>query len=477
MMKPLYYIPAICILASCSLSKQDATPLHVKAQIYPDYSEVTLPCNIAAPTFIIRDSVSQLSYLQAVFQKGDMQVVVDYEDEDGFCISPDDWHRFTQSACNLSVTIQGYDGDRWVEYDPFTITVSADSIDSYLSYRLIEPGYEVWNEMGIFQRNLTNYDEYAILTNKANDGGCMNCHSFCNRDASMMSLHLRKNSGGTYIVKDGKTEKVSPSPSFVYPSWHPAGRYIAYSQNDTKQMFHTTDRNRIEVFDYRSDIIVYDTESGDVLTTPLIHSPHAFETFPSWSADGKSLYYCSADSVEIPAAYDKVHYSLCRISFDEATGKFGGTVDTIYSAHRQGGSISFPRESPDGKWIMYTHHAYGNFSIWHKDADLWMQPIDNGQTTNLGHSQQPTPITQSPYSDSYHTWSSTGRWVVFSSRREDGLYTRPYIMHWDGKHFSKPSPIPQSSPLHDKKLLKSYNIPEFTTNAFTAKESLTESIR
>ena len=469
-MKLKYFPYSISILlASCSLSHQDATPLKVKAQIYPDYSEVTMPCNIASPTFALCDSISNLSDLQAVFRSGETETVVGCDGENGFCISPDDWHTLTAKAGAISVTIQGYDGSKWVEYDPFSITISADTIDKYLSYRLIEPGYEVWNEMGIYQRNLETYDEEAILTNKANNGGCMNCHSFCNRDASTMSLHLRKNNGGTYIVKNGKTDKLSPSPSFVYPSWHPEGRFIAYSQNDTKQMFHTTDINRIEVFDFRSDVIVYDTQTGDVLTCPQIHSPLSFETFPSWSADGKSLYYCTADSVEIPADYDKAHYSLCRITFDASTGKFGDKVDTIYNVHIHGGSISFPRESPDGKWILYTHHEYGNFSIWHKGADLWMQPTNTQQTS-------PIIKLTSPRADSYHTWSSTGKWVVFSSRRGDGLYTRPYIMHWDGKAFTKPFAVPQSTAIYDKKLLKSYNIPEFTTNAFTAREALREAI-
>ena len=42
---------------------------------------------------------------------------------------------------------------------------------------------------------------------------------------------------------------------------------------------------------------------------------------------------------------------------------------------------------------------------------------------------------------------------------------------------TEPCPIPQETAIHDKKLLKSYNIPEFTTNAFTAKESLKDAIR
>lgn len=31
--------------------------------------------------------------------------------------------------------------------------------------------------------------------------------------------------------------------------------------------------------------------------------------------------------------------------------------------------------------------------------------------------------------ESYHSWSSNSRWFVFSSRRDDGLYTRLYIAH------------------------------------------------
>lgn len=63
--------------------------------------------------------------------------------------------------------------------------------------------------------------------------------------------------------------------------------------------------------------------------------------------------------------------------------------------------------------------------------------------------------------ESYHTWSSSGKWLVFSSRRIDGLYTRPYFTHWnsDGS-FTKPFILPQENPLFYDRYLKSYNIPE-----------------
>ena len=108
---------------------------------------------------------------------------------------------------------------------------------------------------------------------------------------------------------------------------------------------------------------------------------------------------------------------------------------------------------------MYTHHGYGNFSIWHKDADLWMQP-----TTALHPVAEKDIIKlESPRSDSYHSWSSTGKWVVLSTRREDGIYTRLYLAHFnsDGT-FSKPFALPQRDPEFNRKFLFAFNVPEFT---------------
>ena len=68
----------------------------------------------------------------------------------------------------------------------------------------------------------------------------------------------------------------------------------------------------------------------------------------------------------------------------------------------------------------------------------------------------------SPEVESYHSWSSNGKWVIFSTRREDGAYTRLYIAHMekDGT-FSKPFALPQHDPDFNRTFLYSYNIPEF----------------
>ncbi len=415
-----------------------------------------MPCNIAAPTFALADSL-MLDEAHAVFQAGSKTIVVGEQGEEGFCIGIDDWQSLIKEANTVAIRIQGKQNSKWVEYDAFNIYISQDSIDPYLAYRLIEPGYEQWGKMGIYQRNLETYEEEAIITNSQTNGGCMNCHSFCQQNPEKMLFHLRVDFGGTYISNSEKSpltfSHLTPSPSFVYPSWHPSGKYVAFSNNNTKQLFHTTDVNRIEVFDFSSDIIVYDVETGDILSCPQLHSSSAFETFPSWSPDGKTLYFCSADSVLMPDEYEKVKYALCSIGFDASTRTFSETVDTLYN---EGRSVSFPRVSPDGKHLIYTLADYGTFSIWHKDAELYMIDLQSSEA-----SQPHKLMKETGKRASYHSWSSNSRWLIYSSRRDDGLYTRPYIIHIDEQgNCTKPFTLPQKDASFYTYRTKSFNVPE-----------------
>ena len=226
-------------------------------------------------------------------------------------------------------------------------------------------------------------------------------------------------------------------------------------------MFHTTDRNRIEVMDFASDVVVYDVEQHTILKSSLLSTPEAFETFPTFSPDGRTLYFCSADSVSMPGNYDRVHYSLCSIGFDPDSRSFANRIDTLYNVRREGGSVSFPRVSPDGRFLMFTRSHYGNFSIWHREADLYLADLTDG-------SIRPLDSLNSHEVESYHSWSSNGRWVVFSSRRMDGLYTRPYIAYIDEEgNTGKPFVLPQERSDYYTMLMKSYNIPEFITGPVT----------
>jgi dipeptidyl aminopeptidase/acylaminoacyl peptidase len=158
--------------------------------------------------------------------------------------------------------------------------------------------------------------------------------------------------------------------------------------------------------------------------------------------------------VNLPDDYDKVKYSLCSIAFDPASGTFGSKVDTLVSAYKTGKSISFPRTSYDGKYLMFTMSDYGNFSIWHKEADLWLMNLANGTI-------KPLTGVNSDNTESYHSWSSGSHWFVFSSRRIDGLHTRPYIAWLDDNGMTtKPFILPQKDPDFYDDFMSSFNIPE-----------------
>lgn len=428
--------------------------------IFPDYSEVTIPANIAPLHFELTDSCD-CSEAYAYFEVDSKSVKVKASKMQ-MAIRPSDWKKLMEAAKGKAVEVKVVvkKGGAWAAYKPFHLFVSQDPVDPYIAYRLIEPVYEKWNEMGIYQRCIETYKQTPIATNKMNGYNCMNCHSFCMQSPDKMLFHMRKDFGGTFLIDGDNIEKLNTktpqtiSP-LVYPSWHPSGNFVAFSVNTTKQMFHTTDRNRTEVFDYESDVTVYDVKKHEIFTSPLLFSKSTFETFPTFSPDGKTLYYCSADSVKIPDDYEKVRYSLCAITFDPLTRQFGNKVDTLYNARIMGKSVSFPRVSPDGRFLMCTLFNYGNFSIWHREADLYLVDLSNNRITTLD-------ALNSKEAESYHSWSCNSRWVVFSSRRIGGLYTRPFIAHIDkdGKA-SKPFLLPQDDVDSYMRLMKSFNVPEF----------------
>jgi dipeptidyl aminopeptidase/acylaminoacyl peptidase len=106
---------------------------------------------------------------------------------------------------------------------------------------------------------------------------------------------------------------------------------------------------------------------------------------------------------------------------------------------------------------MYTQSDYGNFSIWHREADLYLLDLKTGES-------RPLTEVNSNNTESFHDWSSNSHWFVFSSRRGDGLYTRLYIASIDDKgKVSKPFLLPQKDPRFYDASLYSYNVPEFVT--------------
>lgn len=460
-MKSMNYLYALFLiglagLSACNEALPEAKEAEGQVGMFPDYSGTTIPCNIAPLNFRLKEPAKAIVLLSG----RDVQIRID-ADNGSFRIPQKKWRKLTEASTGDVIQVEIYvcKEKNWFRYAPFSIRVAGEKIDPYLVYRRIAPGYRMWNEMGIYQRNLEDFTETAFLCNKQTNNNCMNCHSFCMQNPDRMLFHQRNMHAGTYILTDGKIEKLETKTeqtisALVYPSWHPSGRYVAFSTNDTKQDFHLSDANRVEVFDNKSDVVVYDVEKHEIVTAPSLFSEANLETFPTFSPDGKRLFFCSAPSQMMPESYRDIKYSLLSIAFDPETRSFGQEVDTLYNAGQKGRSVKFPRVSPDGNRLLYTVSDYGNFSIWHRDADLRMLDLSTLQTDTL-------PGVNSEDVDSYHSWSSDSRWFVFSSRRGDGLYTRPYICYIDpnGKA-GKPFLLPQRDTDYYDMSLFSFNIPE-----------------
>ena len=435
-------------------------------KIYPDYRDVTVPVNIAPLTFEM-DGVSD--EMVARFSVGTHELVCGGEK-----VQPeiDDWKQLLAEAVGRKIEVEVYSrqGDKWTRYRPFGIFVSKDSIDPYISYRLISPSYVAYEELTLNQRCLENYEERVMVDNvlcsTETRGQCVNCHNYQNYDPKRMQFHARQNHGGTVLVYNGSMKKInmrndSIISAGVYPAWHPWLPIIVYSTNHTSQTFHTHHPNKIEVFDSASDLIAYDVEKNEI--TNIENDTTEFEVFPFWAPDGKSVYYCSAH-LEFRDTIDRemetihrareIKYNIYRKSFDPESYTFGPR-QLVFNADSIDKSATLPRISPDGRFLMFTLGRYGVFHIWHHEADLYMMDLTDG-------SVRPMEELNSKDTESYHSWSSNGRWVIFSSRRDDGDFTRPFIAHVDadGKG-SKPFELPQSDPDYHRQFMKSYNIPEF----------------
>ena len=451
----------IVILSACKHKPNNLySAVDQYANIYPVYEGTVIPRNIAPLNFMIREEGSRFIVRFAITGKDSFDISCKGKVQ----IPLQKWKRLLRKYPNeqLSISIFAKQASEWIRYRPLLFTVANEPIDPYIAYRLIEPGYENWGKMGIYQRCLENFDETPVMLNKLTDQSCVNCHSFCNNDPQTMLFHVRKYNAGTLLVKDDEVSKINTKAqgmlsAGVYPRWHPNGRYVAFSVNKTQQVFHSVHTNKIEVFDEASDIVIFDTETNTIFTNSLIHSAQSFETFPEWSPDGRYLYFCSAKARQMPHEYDASRYDLLRIEFDASNGSFGNRVDTLVSSALTGKSVTLARVSPCGKYVVFCMSDYGTFPVWHRETDLYLLDLETGEIRNLSE-------INSNQSDTYHSWSSNGRWMVFSSRRMDGTFTRPYISYFDKEgNFHKPFLLPQKDPLYYDFSMKSFNIPEFIT--------------
>ena len=494
---------ALLLLSSCGhhpAVPAGASEVSVLPPIFPDYCDVTVPCNIAPLNFML--PADEYEACVARFTVGgdlhsvggDLQSPHGQQQTYGngvkVQIPEKEWHAMLDAAKGKSMKVEvwGRKAGGWTAFRPFEIHVAEEPIDGYISYRLIEPTYVAWSYMEIAQRNLATFEESQIFNNEVTcvdreKGQCINCHSYQNYKTDNMLFHVRLSNAGTVIVNDGKVSRVNLKRDYtissgVYPSWHPAAKLIAFSTNKTRQGFHTLNPNKIEVYDEASDLILYDVATDSV--TVVSADPDLLEVYPTWSPDGKYLYYCKTVPLpeemrgkDIRTTYPKIQYNLYRRSFDLSTHGFGDE-ELVYDAASQDKSATLPRISPDGRYLLFAEGHYGCFHSRHEEADIVCLPLSSiaqahsPETDSLGTDSAASSsfpdlslLNSRGHSESYPSWSSNGRWIMCASRRHDGNYSRVFFSYFKDGKAEKAFLLPQEDPEHNTFLLKSYNRPEF----------------
>ena len=458
-------VASLLLLASCAQTHENAEQVDHYPNMYPDYADVTIPVNIAPLNFEIRDkhltNIETILTIEGADANDADNTLTATSNSQNMKFDLDDWKAFLQKAVNKNVKVQIYsksDDGEWTAFKSFKWQVVGDSIDPYLTYRLIEPDYEVWNKIQIRQRCIENWKETILTDYHLQENRCMNCHTFGNQNPNLSMVYVRGEGGGAILNRNGKLRKLNLKTanmvsSSVYYGFDPSGRYVTFSTNIIIPAFHANPDKRLEVYDSKSDVYVADLDNNIIISSPLTSDSTKLETFPTFSSNGRYIYYCVADKKGLKTKNLKgLKYALVRIPFEDRTGTFGSKVDTLYTER----SVCHPKISPDGRYCLFTVADYGTFPIWHPEADLRMLDLQTGKIDSLS-------IVNSQKSDTYHSWSHSGRWFVFASKRDDGLYGKPYFCYFDehGKAH-KPFVLPQREPTFYDDCLKSFNIPELS---------------
>lgn len=459
----------VALLSACSSNVPSSSKeLNTLPEIYPDYENVIVPVNIAPLNFVVTSEgdefvvVASCGRLKKVFST----------DSDGKIIFPiKEWKEMIQKVESfggeISYEVYARRGKEWVKFKPFTQTVVTDSIDKYLTYRLIEPLYKYIGHMGIYQYDIESAVETPIfeyrkqqISRDYSHTYCMNCHTSQRSNPSNRMFYVRGSNGGMMLTYNGETKLVNTKCgdmkySTAYASWHPTLPLIAATSENVRQYFSSNDTKKIYQFDKFGDIVLYDVESNEV--THIFKTPNRIEGLLSWSPDGEYLYYCYTDSAIVtPSSPLRQKYNIARAKFNPET-KTVGESELLVNAVSVDSSATSPKINVDGKYMMFRMGKYGMYMQTNKTADIYMMDLQTKKYYALDS-------LNSPQADHFHDFSSNGKWIVYESKKEDGNYARVYFSYFDKNGVAhKPFAIPHENPLWDKELLKSYNCTEFTT--------------
>ena len=343
--------------------------------------------------------------------------------------------------------------------------------DNAIVYRLVSPPFNSRKTPDTFVRDLRSFQTRPFLLGRRKY--CFNCHTFSSKTGTSgkVSLQVRYMAGkrelpvylGVYDMDKSRGWKVRlpfDIQMTTFMAWAPDEQKLAFSANQQIVAFSPIIHETQCAGEPTSDIAIYELSQNTTYLLPGASDPDLLEIYPRWSPDGKSIVYCST----LPGMHpEKTYYDLQIIPFSE--GK-GGAPSFIPGASKNGKSNYYPRYSPDGRWLSFCQSSGGD--LIRSSSDIYLLP---GNVEGPSHR---LACNVDYAADSWHSWSSNSRWLVFATKRDDGIYARLYLTQIDEEGRASPA---VRLPL--KRLpLKSFNIPEFVAQAPRISErKLFEAIR
>jgi Tol biopolymer transport system component len=336
------------------------------------------------------------------------------------------------------------------------VIVSKDPADNVIVYRLVDPPFVNRKTPNIHARDIRRRTPRLLLD--ARQQYCFNCHAFSSKQGTTGRLSLQVRYVGTrktdhlvylgvYDIEQGRGNKVIlpfADQMTTFMQWSPDGTKLALSANQQISGYYPIVYETQSIGQPTSDIGVYDATADRALLVPGASDGERLEVYPCWTPDGGSIVYSVTRKGQHPS---QTQFDLMKVPYSDGRG---GTPEPVRGAYRNGKSNFYARFSPDGRWMTFVKADYG--SLIKASSDIWIMPADAGADPR-------SLACNAPFAaDSWYSWSSNSRWIVFATKREDGLFARLYMTHIDAGGNASPA---VRLPMEDPRLRMSFNIPEF----------------